>query len=58
MACASLLTEKVHGKTLAAARALRKEQLVKDIGGLPQASGHAAQLAIDALNSALKNLGG
>jgi len=57
MACASLLTEMLQGKTLAEARGLRKHQLVEAIGGLPEASGHAAQLAMDALNSALKNLG-
>ena len=56
MACASLLTEMVKGKTLAEARGLRRDQLVQAIGGLPEASGHAGQLAIDALTAALKNL--
>ena len=56
MACASLLTEMVQGKTLAEARGLRKEQLVQAVGGLPEASGHAGQLAIDALTTALKDL--
>jgi nitrogen fixation NifU-like protein len=57
MACASLLTEMVQGKSLAEVGNLRKEQLVKAIGGLPPASGHAGQLAIDALTAALKKLG-
>jgi nitrogen fixation protein NifU and related proteins len=57
MACASLLTDMVRGKTLAEARGLRREQLVQDLGGLPQASSHAAQLAMDALAAALNNLG-
>jgi nitrogen fixation protein NifU and related proteins len=56
MACASLLTEMVKGRTLAEARELSRDQLVQTIGGLPQASGHAAQLAMDALASTLKNL--
>jgi nitrogen fixation protein NifU and related proteins len=58
MACASLLTEMIKGKTLAEARELSRDQLVETIGGLPPASGHAAQLAMDALASTLKNLSG
>lgn len=49
MACASRLTEMVQGKTLAEARELRREELVETLGGLPEASAHAAQLAIDGL---------
>ena len=56
MACASLLTDVVKGKTIAEARQLRREELVKAIGGLPKASIHASYLAIDALNAALKKL--
>ena len=56
MACASLLTELIQGRTIAQARQLRREQLVKAIGGLPKASLHASHLAMDALNAALKKL--
>ncbi len=56
VACASLLTELLLGKTIAEARQLRREELVKAIGGLPQASLHASHLAMDALNAVLKNL--
>lgn len=56
IACGSLLTELVVNKTLAEARALRREDLVQLLGGLPPASGHAAVLAIDALTAALKQL--
>jgi len=56
MACGSLLTELVRGKTLDEARALRREELVQAIGGLPEASGHASHLAIDALAAALAKL--
>ena len=56
MACGSLLTELVRGKTLDEARALRREELVQAIGGLPEASGHASHLAIDALAAGLAKL--
>ena len=56
MACASLLTELVQGRTIAEARQLRREELLKTIGGLPKASIHASHLAIDALNAAIKKL--
>ena len=54
MACGSLITEMVKGKTVAEARAIRKDAIVQKIGGLPQASGHAAQLAVDALRALLE----
>ena len=56
MACGSLLTELVRGKTTEEARRLSREDLVKAIGGLPEASGHASHLAIDALRAALKTV--
>jgi len=56
MACASALTELAQGRTLAEARALRREELIAAVGGLPQASTHAAQLALDALSAALRQL--
>lgn len=56
MACGSLLTELVQGKTLDEARRLRREELVRAIGGLPEASGHASHLAMDALAAALAKI--
>jgi nitrogen fixation protein NifU and related proteins len=56
MACASALTELVRGKPPAEARALRREELIAAVGGLPQASSHAAQLALDVLAAALRQL--
>ena len=56
MACASLLTELVQGRTIGEARQLRREELVQAIGGLPQASAHASHLALDTLDAVLKNL--
>ncbi len=56
MACGSLLTELVQGKTVAEARKLKREELVKAIGGLPEASTHASHLAMDALAAALREI--
>lgn len=54
VACASALTELVQGRTIAEARQLRREELVRAIGGLPKASLHASHLAMDALTAAIK----
>jgi nitrogen fixation NifU-like protein len=56
MACASILTELLQGKTSTEARQLRREELVKAVGGLPKASLHASHLAMDALHAALMKL--
>jgi SUF system NifU family Fe-S assembly protein len=56
MACASALTEMVMGKSVAEARSLTRDELTAVVGGLPQASTHAAQLALDTLHSALKQI--
>jgi nitrogen fixation protein NifU and related proteins len=56
IACASAMTELVRGKTIAEAKALRRDLLIDNLGGLPQASTHAAQLALDALSAALRAL--
>lgn len=56
IACASLLTELVQGKTIDEAGRLRREELVQGLGGLPPASAHASHLAMDTLSSAIKTL--
>lgn len=56
IACASALTELVRGKSIQEARLLGRERLREMTGGLPQASTHAAQLALDALTAALNSL--
>lgn len=56
MACGSALTELVAGRTLDEVRSLNRENLIAAVGGLPQASSHAAQLALDALSAALNKL--
>lgn len=56
MACASALTELVEGRTLDETRTLKRDTLIAAVGGLPHASTHAAQLALDALQAALSQL--
>src|SRR5271157_573193 len=54
MACGSLITEMMGGKTIQDASVVSKEDVLKEIGGLPSASGHAAQLAVDARRAVLE----
>ena len=56
MACASALTEIVAGKTLDEARSLQRDRVIAAVGSLPQASTHAAQLALDTLSAALDQI--
>lgn len=56
IACGSALTELVRSKTRQEVRRLKRDDLVAAVGGLPQASTHAAQLAIDALANALAQI--
>ena len=56
MACGSALTELIAGKTLDETRMLQRDTLIVAVGGLPQASTHAAQLALDTLSAALRQL--
>ncbi len=54
IACASAMAELAVGKMTAQASAIDKDEIVRAVGGLPPASGHAAQLAVDALRASLK----
>jgi nitrogen fixation NifU-like protein len=54
IACGSQLVDMIMGKPLAALQKFRREDLITALGGLPQTSTHASQLAIDALSAALK----
>ena len=56
IACGSALTELLQGKSVAQARAIRREELVAAVGGLENASVHASHLALDALAAALRQL--
>jgi SUF system NifU family Fe-S assembly protein len=56
IACASLLTEQLRGRTLAEARSLNAESLSHLLGGLPAATFHGAELAADAIATILRNI--
>ena len=56
IACASVLTEHLSGRTLAEARSITAETLSEALGGLPPATFHGAQLAADAVSALLQNL--
>jgi nitrogen fixation protein NifU and related proteins len=54
MACASAITEVARGKSLDEAATIQREDVARAVGGLPPASGHAAQLAVDALRAVIR----
>jgi len=56
MACGSAITELIKGKNLDEARQVSREELVRKVGGLPQASAHASHLAMDTLATLLQGL--
>lgn len=56
VACSSLLTELLRGKSPAEVRAITPEQLSETLGGLPPATFHAAQLARDAVQALLTKM--
>jgi nitrogen fixation protein NifU and related proteins len=56
IACASVLTERLSGRTFAEVRSITAETLSEALGGLPPATFHGAQLAADAVSALLQNL--
>jgi nitrogen fixation NifU-like protein len=56
IACGSMLTEMIAGRTIADARKVRRIELVLKLGGLPTASLHASHLAIDVLAKTLNQV--
>ncbi|MHB8499371.1 MAG: iron-sulfur cluster assembly scaffold protein [Candidatus Acidiferrales bacterium] len=56
IACASFLTERLTGCTVAAARSITAEEISEALGGLPPATFHGAQLAADSLRLLLAKL--
>ncbi len=56
MACGSAITELAKGKSVEEARKLSREELVRKVGGLPQASAHASHLAMDTLAALLRKV--
>lgn len=57
IACASLLTESMRGRESHGLRKITAESLSETLGGLPEASFHAAQLARHALEALLQAAG-
>jgi NifU-like protein involved in Fe-S cluster formation len=55
VACGSSLTETLAGRSMTEAGAITPEQIAEELGGLPPATMHAAQLAVDALRELLRN---
>ena len=55
LACGSVLAEMLEGMSLKEARALTKEQIVSAVGGLPSRKHHAAALALETLQSAIRH---
>ncbi len=55
VACGSMLTQMVSGRTLTEAVAIGQEELLKVLGGLPESHMHCAKLAVDTLHKALKD---
>jgi nitrogen fixation NifU-like protein len=56
VACASKLTELLTGKSVAETGQIGRELLMDSLGGLPPASSHAADLALDALSTLMIEL--
>jgi nitrogen fixation NifU-like protein len=54
IACASRLTEMVRGLMVSDALGLRRDVIIDSLGGLPPASHHAAQLALDTLRAVIE----
>ena len=55
IACGSRLTKKAIGRTCEEAMTIRPEELIDDLGGLPDDHRHCASLAVIALRNALRN---
>jgi len=55
IAVSSALTEMVKGKTIDKALKITKDQIVKELGGLPPIKVHCSMLGIDALREAINN---
>lgn len=56
LACGSMLTEMAQGKTCEEAGKITVQRIADQLGGLPPAARHAAELARDALEAVLKGL--
>ncbi len=55
IATASVMTQAVKGKTIAAAKKLNWQKIVKELGGLPQQKVHCSVMAIEGLEALIKD---
>jgi len=53
IATASLMTEKVKGMTIAEAKAFKWQDIVTELGGLPQQKIHCSMMAVEGLKKVL-----
>lgn len=53
IACGSAITELARGNTIEDARKISRAALLQSVGGVPEASSHAIQLALDTLAALL-----
>lgn len=56
IACASVLTERLVNSSILVARSITAKSISDALGGLPPATFHGAQLAVDALQLVLQKL--
>src|SRR5438045_1615893 len=56
IACGSVLTEMLRGKSVADAKAIQRQQVVDALGGLTNETMHGSYLVMDALSAALSKL--
>lgn len=54
MACASAVTDWLQGKSLTAAKAVTRQEVLDQVESVPSASNHALDLAVEAVKVALK----
>jgi len=56
IASASVLTEKIKGRSVGELKGMHAAEIAGELGGLPPASFHAAQLAEDAIRTILQKI--
>ncbi|MBA2524741.1 MAG: iron-sulfur cluster assembly scaffold protein, partial [Pyrinomonadaceae bacterium] len=55
LACGSVLTEMIQGKSVYEAMQLTRADLLNALGGLPSRKQHAAALAVETLRTAIES---